>query len=118
MQDMHLQTDPQNKWCLDIKITRGTVELLPADVPNRDQREPLIMFLMKGTIPYHGGVGISWGEYEIGNMSLIDIDNEIKKAMDAYVATEGTALRGIPYYVKTEGGKVGLSMYRPEEVRR
>lgn len=118
MKDLHLQTDPMNRWSLDIRISKGQAEQLPDTVVNRDQREPLMMYFMRGTVPYHRDVGIAWGEYEIGKMSLIDIDNDIKKAIDAFVATEGTALRGIPYYQTTPEGRTVLSMYRPEEVTK
>lgn len=118
MQDLHLQTDPKRKWSLDIKVVKGVVEQLPPSIDNRDQREPLMMYFMKGTVPHHRDVGISWGDYEVGNANIIDIDNEVKKAIDAFVATEGTALRGIPQYQYLEDGRVGLSMYRPEEVSR
>lgn len=116
MRDLHLQTDPKGKWSLDIKVVNGWVEQLPKGVDNRDQREPLMMYFMKGTVPHHRDVGISWGNYETGEVTLVEIDNEIKKAIDSFVSSNGTILHGIPNYTRTEDGKVGLSMYRPEEV--
>lgn len=118
MQDLHLQTDPKGKYSLDIKVVNGVAEQLPPTVANRDQREPLMMYFMKGTMPHHRDVGISWGDYEVGDVTITEIDNEVKKSLDAFVATEGTILHGIPHYVRMEDGRIGLSMYRPEEVNK
>lgn len=118
MKDLHLQTDPKGKWCLDIKISQGTAEQLPDNIPNLDQREALMAYFLKGTMPHHRDVGISWADYDLGNATLVDIDNEIKRAIDTYVATEGTAMRSIPLYQAGPDGKVSLSMYKPEEVSK
>lgn len=116
MKDLHLQTDPENRWSLDIHVSNGVATELPYNVEDRDQREALMAYFLKGTVPHHRDVGISWADYDLGSVTLIDIDNEIKKAMDAYVATEGTTMHAIPMYQRTEDGKIAISMYKPTEV--
>ena len=101
-------------WCLDIDIIDGFPKLVPFERNTQDQRAALSAYPFRGTIPGKPDVGINWdGLYSGNDETLIDIDNEVKQAIQANAAIpEGPNGTYVPTYKTSEDGAIAITIYQ------
>lgn len=107
--------NPQDvTWCLDIDIVNGYPKLVPYERNTQDQRAALSAYTFRGTIPGKPDVGINWEDlYDNNEETLVDIDNEIKQAIQANAAVpEGPNGTYVPTYKTTEDGAICITIYQ------
>lgn len=101
-------------WCLDIDIINGMPKLVPFERNTQDQRAALSAYTFRGTIPGKPDVGINWeGLYEDNQESLINIDNEVKQAIQKNAAIpEGPQGTYVPTYETGKDGEINITIYQ------
>ena len=101
-------------WCLDIDIINGFPKLLPYERNTQDQRAAVSAYTFRGTIPGKPDIGINWeGLYENTDETLINIDNEVKQAIQENAAIpEGPNGTYVPTYKTSEDGSITLTIYQ------
>lgn len=101
-------------WCLDIDIIDGYPKLVPFERNTQDQRAALSAYTFRGTIPGKPDVGINWDDlYSNSEETFVDIDNEIKQAIQANAAVpEGPNGTYVPTYKTSEDGTVNITIYQ------
>lgn len=101
-------------WCLDIDIIDGMPKLLPFERNTQDQRAAVSAYMFKGTIPGKPDIGINWeGLYSGSDETLVDIDNEIKQAIQNNAAIpDGPNSTYVPTYKESEDGSITLTIYQ------
>lgn len=104
----------KQQWCLDFDIIDGMPKLVPFERNTQDQRAAVSAYTFRGTIPGKPNVGINWeGLYEDNQESLVNIDNEIRQAIQENAAIpEGPSGTYIPTYTTTEEGAIGITIYQ------
>lgn len=117
MRDLMLimpQDPTQTNWRLDIDIIDGFPKLVPFERNTQDQRAAISAYTFKGTIPGKPDVGIDWsGLYESTEETLVDIDNEIKQAIQENAAIpEGPNSTYVPTYDTDKDGNIQLTIYQ------
>ena len=107
MRDVKLivPTNKEDNWNIDIDIVNGFPVLLPYAQNNADQRAVLSAYIIKGTIPGVPNSGIDWSGLYTQDVSLINIDNDIKQKITQNVGS-GISIEGqyIPLYDKDDDG--------------
>lgn len=107
--------DPQEvPWCLDIDIIAGYPKLVPFERNTQDQRAALSAYTFRGTIPGKPDVGINWEDfYDNAEETFVDIDNEVKQAIQANAAIpEGPNGTYVPTYKTSENGNINITIYQ------
>lgn len=117
MRDLMLimpQDPTQANWRLDIDIINGFPKLVPFERNTQDQRAAISAYTFRGTIPGKPDIGIDWsGLYEDNKETLIDIDNQIKQAIQENAAIpEGPNSTYVPTYDTDEEGRIDLTIYQ------
>lgn len=114
MRDLKLITSEKGEYSLDINIVSGYGELLPYENQTQDQRAAVSAYMIKGTVPGYPELGVDWSSLydKEGSATLINIDNEIKQAMQKNaVADDGIATMYAPAYEQTKEG-MGIVIYK------
>ena len=116
MRDLLLITPPQDarNWCLDFDIIDGYPKYVPDARNTQDQRAAVAAYMFRGSIPGKPDLGIDWsGLYSTEEReTLIEIDNEVKQAIQEYAAIpEGPNAMYVPLYDATEDG-IQLAIYQ------
>lgn len=93
MRDIMLITYDEN---LDIEIEDGFPVLLPDTVDNNDQRACVSAYMAKGTVPGAPDIGVDWSQLLMGRENLINIDNDVKRAIEDNGGTYG--IEALTYY--------------------
>lgn len=108
------QDPTQLSWRLDIDIIAGFPRLVPFERNTQDQRAAVSAYTFRGTIPGKPDVGIDWsGLYEDNDETLVNIDNEIKQAIQQNAAIpEGPNSTYVPIYGTDGEGHINLSIYQ------
>ena len=84
---------------LDIEIEDGYPVYLPKDKDNNDQRSCVSAYMTRGTVPGAPDVGVDWSQLLMGKEHLINIDNDVKRAIEDNGGTYGVeALTYYPVY--------------------
>jgi len=84
---------------LDLEIEDGFPVLLPDNIDNNDQRACVSAYMAKGTVPGAPDIGVDWSQLLMGKENLINIDNDVKRAIDDNGGTYGVeALTYYPLY--------------------
>lgn len=117
MRDLMLimpENHTESSWCLDIDIINGFPKLVPFERNTQDQRAAVSAYTFRGTIPGKPDVGINWeGLYSGNDETLVDIDNEVKQAIQQNAAIpEGPNGVYVPTYKQTEGGGISITIYQ------
>ena len=117
MRDLMLimpQDPTQTDWRLDIDIKDGYPRLVPFERNTQDQRAAVSAYTFRGTIPGKPDIGIDWsGLYEDSDETLVNIDNEIKQAIQQNAAIpEGPNSTYVPIYDTDSEGHINLTIYQ------
>lgn len=108
MRDLKLitPTDPDATWSLDFDFIDGYPQYVQYPRNTQDQRAAVATYTILGSIPGKPTIGINWaGLYGQGDETLVNIDNEIKQAIQKYTAVPEQPLsQYIPVYENTERG--------------
>lgn len=110
-----MPTDPtQTEWRLDIDIVNGFPKLVPFERNTQDQRAAVSAYTFRGTIPGKPDVGIDWsGLYNGNDETLVNIDNEIKQAIQENAAIpDGPNSIYVPTYDADADGHINLTIYQ------
>ena len=109
--------DPNNKeWDLDIDVVNGEPRYVTSDGNTQDQRAAVAALIGKGTIPGNLTLGTDWGAYLNDQVSMLVIDNEVKR-MISQLAGSGAnnALRTyVPVYKKNDDGGMDIQVYKAQ----
>lgn len=115
MRDLMLITPTEGRpWCLDFDIIDGSPKYVPNDRNTQDQRAAVAAYMFRGTIPGKPDLGIDWsGLYSSEEKeTIIEVDNEIKQAIQEYAAIpEGPNGMYVPMYAYKEDG-IQLAIYQ------
>lgn len=115
MRDLKLitPTDPEAVWSLDFDIIDGRPQFVPYDRNTQDQRAAVAAYMSKGTVPGKPDLGINWaGLYSGSEETMINIDNEIKRAIQQYAGIpEGPNSTYVPLY-EIKDGKIQLGIFQ------
>lgn len=98
-------------WNLDIDIVDGYPRYVPEEQNTQDQRASLAALQAKGTIPGMPERGINWGELLDNKETIIQVDNEIKAAIDENAGNEGVK-QYLPIYNEDENGRVSVEVVK------
>ena len=117
MRDLMLitPTDPTDtSWRMDFDIVNGFPRFVPYERNTQDQRAAVSAYTFRGTIPGKPDIGIDWsGLYSNDDETLVNIDNEIKQAIQQNAAIpEGPNATYVPIYESDEEGHIGISIYQ------
>lgn len=93
---------------LDLEIEDGFPELLPQNVDNNDQRACVSAYLTKGTVPGAPDIGVDWSQLLIRKENLLNIDNDIKRAIEKNGGTYG--VEALTYYPMYKYDEITQSM--------
>lgn len=101
MRDFKLYFD---NGLLDINVIDGYPEMLPYPNQTYDQRAALSALQEKGTIPGMLDTGVNWGAIYSEEDTMLQIDNDIKKAIQNNVTSTGKIADSyVPIYVNENG---------------
>lgn len=107
MRDLKLimPTDPSTSWTLDFDVIDGFPQFVQYARNTQDQRAAVAAYTVQGSIPGKADIGINWGGlYEQDNETLVQIDNEIKQAIQQYTAVTDDPLgQYVPTYKQSDG---------------
>lgn len=101
-------------WCLDFDIVNGYPKYVPQDRNTQDQRAAVAAYTFRGTIPGKPDLGVDWsGLYSSEEReTIVEIDNEVKQAIQQYAAIpEGPNSLYVPMYGYGEEG-IELAIYQ------
>lgn len=98
--------DPtQHTWILDIDVIDGEADMVFKEDMTQDQRAAVSAIMCKGTIPGALDEGVDWGSLYERETSLINIDNQVQKAIQANVAGSGSMTGSyFPLYDQSDSG--------------
>ena len=104
-------------WTFDIDIIKGYPRLLDSESNNPDQRAAISAFTEVGTIPGALESGIDWTPYLSQERDIVNVDNQIKRAIQNNVEpdiSKGIAnMYGIKYYAKSvDDTHLGIQIIR------
>lgn len=101
-----IPSDPDKVgWKMDIDVDNdGNALTLDSEDEARMQRASLAAIMVKGTIPAAETLGADWGAYVAGNMSLLEIDNQIKGNMEKWAGASTIASTPVPLYTPSDEG--------------
>lgn len=102
-------------WMLDIDIVGGIPGTVsPENTPR--QRAAVAAYILLGSIPGQSSIGVDWGGYASQKVSLIDIDNQIKKSIQDKSGNGGEiSSQLIPLYELDESGSLQLKLWDLEQ---
>lgn len=113
MRDLRLivPIDRSVGWTLDFDIINGVPQFVQYERNTQDQRAALAAYTLLGSIPGKPNIGINWGGlYSQSNDTLVNIDNEIKQAIQEYTAVpDDPTGQYVPVY-NNEDGAIQLSI--------
>lgn len=97
--------DPETaEWVLDIDIIEGYPDYVFKEDMTQDQRAAVSAIMCKGTIPGALSEGVDWGNLYERNVSLVDIDNQVQRAIQSNVAGSGSISGSyFPLYEQIDG---------------
>lgn len=109
--DMELITPQDNSdWVLDIDIIKGFPKLVdPENTPR--QRAAVAAFMALGSVPGNTSIGVNWGGYNSQQVSLVDVDNQVKKSMQSMTGDPTVATQLIPLYDMDDKGEIGIRLW-------
>ncbi len=104
-------------WTFDIDIVKGQAVLLTSEENNADQRAAISAFTEVGSIPGAPDVGIDWAPYLSPNKDIVNVDNQIKRAIQNNVEPNISKGIGNMYGVKylardSEDARLGIQIIR------
>lgn len=98
----------EQDWVLDIDVIDGEAEMVFKEDMTQDQRAAVSTIMCRGTIPGALNEGVDWGSLYERETSLINIDNQVQKAIQANVA--GTGSVDGSYFPLYSQGEKGLKI--------
>lgn len=116
MRDLLLITPNEKEatWTMDFDIVNGVPTYVPEERNTQDQRAAVAAYMFRGSIPGKPDLGISWGDIykEDYNETIVNIDNEVKQAIQEYAAIpEGPNSMYVPVYDAKEEG-IEITIYQ------
>jgi hypothetical protein len=101
-------------WNLDIDIVNGQPVYVQTAQQTQDQRAAIAALISVGTIPGNLSFGVNWPSLLNQSQSLVSIDNEVKRQINALAAIgEDDAFTSyLPVYKQSKNGGVDVNVYR------
>lgn len=104
-------------WTFDIDIIKGEACQLATEENNADQRAAISAFTEIGSIPGAPDTGIDWTPYLSPSKDIVNVDNQIKRAIQNNVEPNISKGIGNMYGVKylardSEDARLGIQIIR------
>ncbi|MGL4483427.1 MAG: hypothetical protein ACRCUS_00600 [Anaerovoracaceae bacterium] len=95
----------QDTWHLDIDVVGGMYEEIPGEESNKSRQQASMSALIsKGTIPGLENEGADWSQFLAGNISLLEVDNDVKKSIMKYSGSTSVMNTYYPLYQQAGSG--------------
>lgn len=106
----------EDEWNLDIDIIDGEPRYVETVNQTQDQRAAVAALISKGTIPGELSLGIDWGSYLSGDVSLLMVNNQVRQQITRMAAIgDNTQLTSyMPIFQPNKNGGVDIHVYRAQ----
>lgn len=108
-----IAADGKDGYYLDFGYNPKSGELLEVPVPeenNGRQRTTIAAFFQRGTIPGAEDEGADWTNYMTGDLTIVDIDNQVKMSIEKHAGSALMNDSAVPVYIPNRDGTMNLNI--------